>query len=181
MSKVYLKFPSLEDKQNVLDFKNEFKACGQNMIGDGGLNRIQEYEEWLFKVTADTKIETCEKGRWHATQYLTYRLSDNKLVGMVQIRHVLTEYLFNYGGHIGDCVRPSERGKGYGTEQIGLALEKCRELGMEKVLITCKKANIASARTIQKNNGILENEVLENGIEKQRYWIDLSKSKNLEK
>lgn len=180
MSRLYLKFPSIEDKQNVLDFKNEFIACGENMIGDGGLNRIQEYEEWLFKIKSDTSEDTCEKGRSPATIYLTYRLSDNKLVGMIQIRHILTEYLFNYGGHIGDCIRPSERGKGYATEQISLALKKCEELGLEKVLITCKKSNIASARTIQKNNGILENEVLENGIEKQRYWIDLKKEKLLD-
>ena len=169
MSSVYLKFPSLEDKENVLDFKNEFKTCGENMIGDAGLNRIEEFEEWLLKVTADTNKDTCEKGRWPASLYLTYRLSDNKLVGMIQIRHILTEYLFNYGGHIGDCVRPSERGKGYGTEQIGLALEKCRELGMDKVLITCDSTNIASSKVIEKMYGSLQNEVYDS-IDKKNYF-----------
>ena len=101
---------------------------------------------------------------------------DNKLVGIVQVRHELSEYLLNYGGHIGDCVRPSEQGNGYATEQIALALNFCRKLNIRKVLITCKQENIASARTIIKNGGVLENEIpsaQEEGVVFQRYWIDL--------
>jgi predicted acetyltransferase len=84
----------------------------------------------------------------------------------------LNDHLLQIGGHIGDMVRPSERRKGYGTEQIRLALEKCRELGIPWVLVTCDKDNIASARTIQKNGGVLENEVMDADVVKQRYWID---------
>lgn len=174
MSRLYLKFPTLEDKSNVLEFKNEFIENDVNFAGVGGLDRISSYEEWLKKVNNDLHKETCGEGRVPSTQFLTYRKEDNKLVGMVQLRHELSEYLFNYGGHIGDCVRPSEQGKGYATEQISLALAKCKELNIEKVLITCMKSNIASARTIQKNDGALENEIMDNGKLKQRYWIDLS-------
>lgn len=92
---------------------------------------------------------------------------------MLQIRHYLNKHLLQSGGHIGDSVRPTEQGKGYATEQISLALEKCVELGIDKVLITCNKNNIASAKTIIKNNGCLENEITENGEIIQRYWIDL--------
>lgn len=174
MKKVYLKFPTFEDKDNVLEFKNEFLSSGQTMAGVAGLNKIDSFEEWLASVNNALNKETCAEGKVPATLYLTYRLSDNKLVGMVQIRHFLNDNLLMYGGHIGDCIRPSEQGKGYATEQIALALKECKKLGIEKVLITCKKKNVASARTIQKNNGVLENEVIENGEEKQRYWIDLS-------
>ena len=93
----------------------------------------------------------------------------------MQIRHFLNERLLNYGGHIGDSVRPSERRKGYATEQIRLALEKCKELGIDNVLMDCDKSNIGSAKSIQKNGGILENEIyLENELV-QRYWISLKK------
>ena len=95
------------------------------------------------------------------------------MVGAVNIRHDLNDYLLKYGGHIGDGIRPSERRKGYATEMIRLALEECRELGLTRVLMTCDKNNIGSAKSIIRNGGILENEVLGEGSIKQRYWIAL--------
>ena len=77
------------------------------------------------------------------------------------------------GGHIGDGVRPSERRKGYATEQIRLALQKCKELGIDRVLMTCEDWNVGSAKSIINNGGILENEIEVEGKIFQRYWIDL--------
>ena len=95
------------------------------------------------------------------------------MVGAVNIRHYLNEALLLNGGHIGDGVRPSERRKGIATKMIALALEECRKLGIEKVLMVCDKENIGSAKSIQLNGGILENEVAVDGIVEQRYWISL--------
>lgn len=98
----------------------------------------------------------------------------NILLGAVNIRHYLNDYLLKYGGHIGDGIRPSERNKGYATEMIRLALQECVKLGIRKVLIICDKSNIASAKTIIKNGGILENEIVdEKGRIEQRYWINI--------
>lgn len=94
-------------------------------------------------------------------------------MGAVNIRHYLNDKLFETGGHIGDGIRPSERRKGYATAMIGLALEECRKLGIDRVLICCDKDNIGSAKSIQRNGGVLENEVEENGNSVQRYWIEL--------
>lgn len=91
----------------------------------------------------------------------------------MNIRHYLNDKLFETGGHIGDGIRPSERRKGYATAMIGLALEECRKLGIDRVLICCDKDNIGSAKSIQRNGGVLENEVEENGNSVQRYWIEL--------
>ena len=97
-----------------------------------------------------------------------------RLLGAVNIRHYLNETLLREGGHIGDGIRPSERGKGYGTELVRLALIECRKLGIDRVLMTCDKDNGASARTIVKNGGVLENEfVNSDGVVEQRYWIGL--------
>lgn len=101
-------------------------------------------------------------------------LDRNILLGAVNIRHYLNEYLLKFGGHIGDGIRPSERGKGYGTEIVRLALIECKKLGIDKVLMVCNKTNTASAKTIIKNGGILENEFTdEDGDINQRYWIEL--------
>lgn len=101
----------------------------------------------------------------------------NTLLGAVNIRHYLNDTLLQYGGHIGDGIRPLERGKGYATEMIRLALFECRKLGIPKVLMVCDKSNIASAKSIIKNGGILENELIdEDGEVLQRYWIELDLS-----
>ena len=92
---------------------------------------------------------------------------------MIDIRHRLNEYLLQFGGNIGYSVRPSQRRKGYATEMLALALEECRKLGLNRALVTCDKTNIGSAKTIQKNGGVLENEVLEGDRITQRYWIAL--------
>lgn len=97
----------------------------------------------------------------------------NIFVGAVNIRHYLNDYLLNYGGHIGDGVRPSKRRKGIATKMIALALDECKKLGIHKVLMTCNKDNIGSAKSIINNGGVLENEVLMDEKTEQRYWIYL--------
>ena len=99
----------------------------------------------------------------------------NKLLGAVNIRHYLNDELLKEGGHIGDGIRPSERRKGYATEMVRLALIECKKLGIDRVLMTCDKDNVGSAKSILKNGGVLENEFLnEDGNIEQRYWIDLT-------
>lgn len=97
----------------------------------------------------------------------------NIFVGAVNIRHYLNEGLLRSGGHIGDGIRPSERRKGYATAMIALALNECKKLGINKVLMCCDRDNIGSAKSIIRNGGVLENEVIENGVHVQRYWISV--------
>ncbi|MEA4911992.1 MAG: GNAT family N-acetyltransferase [Oscillospiraceae bacterium] len=105
--------------------------------------------------------------------YFCLDTDKNIFVGAVNIRHRLNAGLLKNGGHIGDGIRPSERRRGYGTRMIALALEKCREWGLERVLMVCDKNNIASAKSICNNGGIMENEIEIDGIIEQRYWIAL--------
>ena len=175
-SELELVFPTKEHKKQVEEYLKEFFDNGEfEIAGDGGLDRIQDFDEWLQKVQNDLSEDNIEDSRIPATLYLTIRKSDKKIVGNVQIRHKLNEKLLLYGGHIGDSIRPSERRKGYATEQIRLALLKCKELGIDRVLMDCDKNNIGSAKSIIRNGGILENEVLIDNELVQRYWISLKK------
>lgn len=97
----------------------------------------------------------------------------NIIVGAVNIRRYLNEYLLAHGGHIGDGIRPSERRKGYATQMVGLALEECKRIGIKKVLMVCDKDNIGSAKSIKNNGAILENEIVKDGKTIQRYWIEI--------
>lgn len=135
-------------------------------------NDFHNFDYYLENL--EVKEETSD-GRVPDTTLFCLDIDRNIFVGAVNIRHYLTEELLYTGGHIEDGVRPTERRKGYATEMISLALQECRKLGIYKVLLTCDKNNIGSMKSIIKNGGVLENEVIKDGITVQRYWIDLTK------
>ncbi len=171
MGELVLKFPTLDMKEQALIYRQEYLDNGETEIhGDGGLDHAVSYEAWIEKINVD--LTRGEGSYVPATTYFAF--TGNKIVGTVQIRHMLNSSLLVNGGHIGYGVVPSERRKGYATRMLSSALVKCRELGIKRALITCDKDNIGSAKTIIKNGGVLENEVLESdGNILQRYWIDV--------
>ena len=133
-------------------------------------NDYHDFEYYLnnleFKEAKDDRVPD--------SGFFLLDVEDDILLGAIYIRHYLNDYLLKYGGHIGDGIRPSKRNMGYATEMIRLALFECKKLGIKKVLMVCDKSNIASARTIIKNGGLLENEFEdEKGEIQQRYWISL--------
>ena len=135
-------------------------------------NDYRDFDYYLEHLETEQE----EDGRVPDSTYFCLDLDRNICVGAVNIRHYLNENLLFSGGHIGDGIRPSERRKGYATAMIRLALEECRKMGIRRVLMTCDKDNIGSAKSIVKNGGILENEIVnEDGVTEQRYWIDLDR------
>ena len=92
------------------------------------------------------------------------------VVGFLALRHSLTDWLFEEGGHIGYSVRPSRRRQGYAGRALALALDRARELGLDRVLVTCDEGNVGSRRTIEGAGGVYED--TRNG--KERFWIDLA-------
>lgn len=101
--------------------------------------------------------------------------NESKILGAIDIRHRLNDFLTFRGGHIGYGIRLSERKKGYASLMLSLALKECEKIGLKKVLITCSKSNIGSAKTIINNGGVLDSEDTDNGEVFQRYWINLLK------
>ena len=170
---ILLREPTVADEKIIMEFKREFEECGSYFAGESGLRDFDKFEDWFDKVERNKREGTCQEGRVPAFQYLTIRKADGVLVGMINFRPRLNEFLLKFGGHIGDCVRPTERRRGYATKQIFLVLEIAKKLGLERVLLTCKKSNVASAKSIIKNGGVLENEVDKEGEVMQRYWIEL--------
>lgn len=165
--------PTIELKSEALDYRQEHFDNNELIINGSELfDKINSYEEWLEKVNNNSKIETVDPNWVLTDTFFAIREEDNKIIGIIDLRHTLNEFLKDFGNS-GYSVRPSERKKGYATAMIGLALNECKRLGINKVLICCDKDNIGSAKSIINNGGILENEVEENGHIEQRYWIQL--------
>lgn len=92
------------------------------------------------------------------------------------MRHRFNAFLAAYGGHIGYSVRPSERRKGYAARMLRDTLPFCRQIGLEKVLISCRTDNVGSRKTILANGGVYESTIFVPGRDEEleRYWIDLN-------
>ena len=170
---IRLTLPDEQWENDVMDYRKEFIEMGERLHGAGNLHESESYAQWLAGVRNNMDPATVRGGLVPATSYLGVRASDGTLVGMIQIRHALNDYLRRFGGHIGYSVRKGERRKGYAGEMLHLSLEKCREMGISRVLVTCDRENTASARTILSNGGMLEGEVREGAGVTQRYWIEV--------
>jgi predicted acetyltransferase len=154
----------------ITDMLEEWYATGEKIV-PYAIRRL-DYHDFAY-YCANLEIKDAGGGWVPDSTFFCLDEERDRMVGAVNIRHDLNEALLLSGGHIGDGVRPSERGKGIATQMIAMALDECRKLGIRKVLMVCDKENIASAKSIRRNGGILENEVLVDGVTEQRYWIEL--------
>ncbi|WP_409344011.1 GNAT family N-acetyltransferase [Paenibacillus sp. MBLB4367] len=165
--------PAIDYKEEYLDMLAEWQAAGEKLVPfvlrmdasdfAGMVHELHGYRNG--RNVPDTFVE-------HSTYWL---VDDDagKMLGAVNIRHRLNERLLHIGGHIGYGIRPSERRKGLATELLRLALEQAARMGLERVLLTCNKSNVGSAKTIVNNGGVLDSEDTDDqGVPIQRYWID---------
>ncbi len=168
--KVKLVEPDIALKDNYLDYIKEWEKSGETIVPYASRRRGMSYKKLLSTWAADKTDKAYEIGFVPSTLYFLVDQRDY-ILGALHFRHELNERLLNDGGHIGYGIRPSERRKGYASLMLGLALEMIKEKGYKKLLICCDEVNIASARTIEKNGGVLENIVKVDGELTKRYWV----------
>ena len=166
---IYLTLPIEEESEKYREYREEFKAFFSPMDGTGFLGMTEDTKAWVEKENGMWREENLPPGYVPSTLLVAKRRKDNRVVGMINIRHTLNEHLKKCGGNIGYSVRPTERGKGYGKKMLSLSLSYLKALGNNRALVTCNAANEASRRIILDNKGVYEDTV--DGIE--RYWIEL--------
>lgn len=176
METLRLVTPTRVYESQIIAYRQDFLRSGDDMHGCSMLQNYASVEQWLEWVQILSNAETCPAGFVVSEQYLCVRESDDCVVGMINIRYELNDYLFRIGGHIGYSIRPSERQKGYAKMQLSLMLQEAKKRGLARALVTCDQENEASRRTILANGGVMENEEWDQDDMTfvQRYWIDLT-------
>lgn len=173
MEHVYVVKPSLALKDAYLDFYLEWKTSGEDMVPwviSRDPSDFVHMLEWLEHNELGTHLQE----GWVPSSTFWLVSEGGRLLGAVNIRHKLTDFLLNQGGHIGYGIRPSERRKGYATRLLALALEESKKLGITKALVVCDAHNRASERTILRNGGKPDSDFIEDdGNIIKRYWIEL--------
>ncbi len=163
-------FPTYEHRNDVLDFYIEFEKNNETCIG---YNNNKDFEKWLCEMHNRKIGKNLPNGYVRENFYLCY--DNDEMVGVFSLKFELTQFLLNFGGHIGYAVIPSKRNNGLATKILEQGLNIAKTLSFEKILVVCDEDNYASEKVIIKNNGVFENKLFyeEEGVFVKRYWIYL--------
>lgn len=173
--------PSAEYKDSFIEAVKEFQADTEFPLQKGwyherSISELEaDFSSFVDKQLGQSRGEGLPAGYVPQTNY--WLVDGKEFIGGIRIRHSLaTEHLKQIGGHIGYIIRPSKRGRGHGKKTLELALPKVKELGISRVLLTCDATNEPSRKIIEKNGGVFNSAVPnpETGVDKRRYWIDIS-------
>ena len=176
MEKLLLVRPGSEYADEISAYRQESLDDDSHISGSSGLDRFENPLEWIERSRLYESKETLPGAEWVVSdQFMLVRESDSRVLGLINLRHYLNDYLEEYGGHIGYSVRPDERRKGYAKIMTLMCFDRCREIGLERVLVTCKTDNEASRKTIFSLGGVYDRTTHSDSenVDLERYWISL--------
>lgn len=158
-------------EEQALRFRQAFFEGGEPTLhGGAGLGTTTDFAAWARQNALNRSEETVESGLVPASTF--FALLDGEIVGVIDIRHRLNEYLEKAGGHIGYSVHPAHRRRGIAKAMLVYGVAFLKEMGTRRVLVTCNEDNEASFRTILSCGGKQENMVKDGETYTRRCWIE---------
>lgn len=148
---------SAEDRSMIGSELREFSRHWSTPAG------FASYVDWL----RNQSLEDSPRPDGHVPSTTLWWTQDDAYLGRLAIRHRLTPYLRDFGGHIGYDVRPTARRQGHATAMLAAALSVAYHLDITSALVTCDVDNVASRRVIERNGGIFADQ----RSEKLRFWV----------
>lgn len=171
MNDLKLVKPQIHLKDEYLNFYQEWKESGEDMVPWVISKDPSDFQKMLNFLANNEIGAGIPEGRVPDSTFWLIN-GQNRVIGAVNIRHQLSEFLYNAGGHIGYGIRPSERRKGFATILLNQSLVEAKKLGIKDVLVVCDEGNVGSEKTIIKNGGRPDTDYIEdNGNVIKRYWI----------
>ncbi len=159
---------SSSDEAEFIQFSERYKAeCAGEAVPFSLNPNALPFAEHFKRLDSFSRRETLPEG-CVLTKYYLVRF-DGQIIGAANIRCEDSDFILNYAGHIGYCIAPWERRKGYASAVLGMLLPMAESFGLSRVLLTCDHSNEGSRRVILKNGGIFEKRTEEKDI----YCIEL--------
>ena len=180
MERFYLEKPSIERKDEIIEYLDEFVEYNSDINGTGSLDKI--YEGYTFEQALERCLNMEDEeyaksvNRSASKTFLLIRENDNKIIGTINVRWNLPEAMQKFGGNIGYGVRPTERRKGYNKINLYLGLIEAQKLGLDRVMLDCASDNIGSDKTMQALGGMLDREEIDpaDGLLTKVYYFDVN-------
>jgi predicted acetyltransferase len=165
---VTLEAPSADFRDEFLDMAVDFASHGESRY----VPASQDFEGFLRQIASEAQERALAPGRVPGSHF--WLVSDGRVLGCSRLRHRLTPELMHEGGHVGYDIRPSARGRGFGTTLLSLTKDRAAAMGITRLRITCDVDNRASIRVIEKNAGILDAVVPSRSRDKMvcQYWVE---------
>ena len=184
MERFFLERPSIERKNEIIEYINEFVEYNSDINGTGSLDKILEgytFEQALERCLNMENKDYAEKfGRCQGKTFLLVRENDNRIVGTINVRWNLNDAMLRFGGHIGYGIRRTERRKGYNKINLYLGMMEAKKVGLEKVMLDCDVNNLGSDRTLKALGGKLERTEIDpsDGVLTNVYWFNVDDTLN---
>jgi predicted acetyltransferase len=156
--------PTVRLRASWLDAHREW---GPGFHEDGfGLLPTDEIDSSAGFVIWVQRLSDASVSVWHR-----WLVEGDRVLGAVALRYGDGDVVQRVG-NVGFGIRPSERRRGLATLALACVIGEALEVGLDRLLLVCEASNVASAKMIEANGGILEGGADSDVV--RRYWINIS-------